>query len=76
MTNKKAFTLVELCVVIAIFGKISGYFFASGMTDYLVLLGITQTCRFQNKPLLSFLMSGEKDVDHFKGKKNIRGWQM
>lgn len=61
---------------IAVQRKISGYFFASGMTDYLVLLGITQTCRFQNKPLLSFLMSGEKDVDHFKGKKNIRGWKM
>lgn len=56
--------------------KISGSFFASGIKEYLILLGITQTCRFQNKLLLEFLMSGENDIDHFKGKKNIKGWIM
>ena len=56
--------------------KISGSFFESGIKDYLILLGVTQTCRFQNKPLLEFLMSGEKDIDQFKGKKNIKGWIM
>jgi hypothetical protein len=61
---------------LAVQRKISGSFFASSMTEYLILLGITQTCRFQNKPLLEFLMSGEKDIDQFKGKKDIRGWQM
>jgi predicted RecB family nuclease len=61
---------------LAVQRKISGSFFASSMTQYLILLGITQTCRFQNKPLLEFLMSGEKDIDQFKGKKDIRGWQM
>lgn len=61
---------------IAVQRKISGSFFASSMIDYLVLLGVAQTCRFQNKPLLSFLMSGEEYIDHFKGRKNIRGWQM
>jgi len=61
---------------IAVQRKISGSFFASSMTDYLVLLGITQTCRFQNKPLLSFLMSGEKDIDNFRGRKNLKGWLM
>ena len=49
--------------------KISGSFLTSGITDYLMLLGITQTCRFQNKPLLEFLMSGEKDIDQFKQSK-------
>ncbi len=61
---------------LAVQRKISGSFFALGMTDYLILLGITQTCRFQNKPLLEFLMSGEKDIAAFKDKKNIRGWRM
>ena len=61
---------------LAVQRKISGSFFTSGIKDYLVLLGITQTCRFQNKPLLEFLMSGEKDIDQFKGKKNIKGWKM
>jgi hypothetical protein len=61
---------------LAVQRKISGSFFASGMTDYLILLGVMQTCRFQNKPLLEFLMSVEKDIDPFKGKKNIKGWIM
>jgi predicted RecB family nuclease len=61
---------------LAVQRKISGSFFASGMTDYLILLGVMQTCRFQNKPLLEFLMSVEKDIDRFKGKKNIKGWIM
>jgi hypothetical protein len=61
---------------LAVQRKISGSFFSDSFKEYLILLGITQTCRFKNKPLLQFLMSGEKDVDHFKGKKNIRGWQM
>ncbi len=61
---------------LAVQRKISGSFLTSGIKDYLMLLGITQTCRFQNKPLLEFLMSGEKDIDQFKGKKNIKGWKM
>jgi hypothetical protein len=61
---------------IAVQRKISGSFFSSSMQDYLVLLGISQTCRFQNKQLLSFLMSGEKDIDTFKSKKDTKGWIM
>ena len=61
---------------LAVQRKISGSFFESGMTSYLVLLGIMQTCRFQNKPFLEFLMSGEKSISKFKGKKNIKGWAM
>jgi len=61
---------------LAVQRKISGSFFESGMTDYLILLGIMQTCRFQNKSFLDYLMSGSKDVDSFKGKRNIKGWTM
>ncbi|HEY4034853.1 MAG TPA: transposase [Ktedonobacteraceae bacterium] len=51
---------------LAIQRKISTFFFKSGATYYLVLLGITQTCRFQRKSLLQFLLSGEKDIDQFQ----------
>ncbi len=54
---------------IAIQEKISGAFFESGITAYLTLLGILQTCRFQEKSFLKFLVSGEKDVDAFKSPK-------
>lgn len=47
--------------------KISGCFFGqSGADNYLRLLAISQTCRFQDKPFLDFLLSGERDVDQFK----------
>lgn len=49
--------------------KISGYFFESGITSYLTLLGVMQTCRFQEKSFLKFLVSGEKNVDAFKSPK-------
>jgi len=61
---------------LAVQRKISGSFSESGMNSYLVLLGVMQTCRFQNKPFLEFLMSGEKNISKFKGKKNIKGWAM
>lgn len=47
----------------------SGSLFESSTSDYLVLLGIKQTCRFQSKPFLKFLLSGEKDVNEFKAPK-------
>ncbi len=52
--------------------KISLSFYESVTHQYLLLLGIAQTCRFQGKPLLKFLLSGEKDVDLFKRPKAIR----
>ena len=52
--------------------KISVCFMGSGADDYLRLLGICQTCRFQDKPFLQFLLSGEKDVDQFKVRKRRR----
>ena len=61
---------------LAVQRKISGSFSAFGMANYLVLLGVMQTCRFQNKSFLDFLMSGELDISKVKGRKNIRGWAM
>jgi predicted RecB family nuclease len=57
---------------IAVQEKISGAFFESGFTAYLTLLGIMQTCRFQEKSFLKFLVSGEKDVNAFKAPKARR----
>ena len=51
---------------LAVQRKISGSFFESLAPKYLMLLGIMQTCRFQGKSLLKFLLSKEKDVDRFK----------
>ena len=57
---------------LAIQRKISGAFFEDPMTDYLLLLGIAQTCRFQEKSFLKFLMSGELDVDAFRSGKRLQ----
>jgi len=46
--------------------KISGSFYESLAPAYLLLLGLAQTCRFQDKSLLNFLLSGQKDIDAFK----------
>ena len=47
--------------------EISGIFHKSVIDEYLLLLGIRQTCRFQEKSFLRFLLSGETDIDGFKG---------
>ncbi|MCP4366772.1 MAG: TM0106 family RecB-like putative nuclease [Deltaproteobacteria bacterium] len=51
---------------LAVQRKISGFFFDSLVLEYLLLLGIAQSCRFQDKPFLKFLLSQKKDVDLFK----------
>jgi hypothetical protein len=61
---------------IAVQRKISGSFGTDGILRYLLLLGVTQSCRFQNKSLLQFLLSREEDIDLFKGKGEIVGWRM
>ena len=61
---------------IAVQRKISGSFSKHGLSVFLILLGITQSCRFQNKSLLQFLLSKEKDIDEFKGRKKYSGWSM
>lgn len=53
---------------LAVQRKISGSFFESMMPHYLLLLGIMQTCRFQGKSFLKFILSKEKDIDLFKKK--------
>jgi predicted RecB family nuclease len=50
---------------LAIQRKISGSFSKTGAEHYLLLLSISQSCRFQNKSFLRFLLSGEMDVDIF-----------
>jgi predicted RecB family nuclease len=57
---------------LAVQRKISGTFFASVAPQYLLLLGLAQTCRFQGKSVLKFLLSGEKDIDSFKAAKRVR----
>jgi len=61
---------------LAVQRKISGTFGKETAPHYLRLLSVTQTCRFQNKSLLQFLLSGEKDIDNFKGSKGLIGWRM
>jgi hypothetical protein len=52
--------------------KISGFFYASLMPNYLRLLGIRQACRFQGKSFFKFLFSGETDIDQFQRSKRSR----
>ena len=52
--------------------KISGTFFKKVAPQYLLLLGIAQTCRFQNKSLLKFFLSEEIDIDKFKAAKRLK----
>ena len=51
---------------LAVQRKISGSFYKRVAPQYLDLLGIAQTCRFQDKSFLRFLLSKETDVDRFK----------
>jgi Transposase IS66 family len=45
---------------------------ASVTRDYLVLLGIRQTCRFQGKSFFQFLFSGETNLEHFDARTRTR----
>jgi predicted RecB family nuclease len=57
---------------LAVQRKISGSFSKRVAVQYLLLLGLAQTCRFQGKSFLNFLISQEKDVDQFKEKKRTK----
>ena len=57
---------------LAVQRKISGSLYRRGAVDYLVLLGIAQTCRFQEKSFLKFLLSKEIDVDRFQSGRRIK----
>jgi hypothetical protein len=52
--------------------KISGSFFKQSAGHYLLLLAISQTCRFQGKSFLRFLLSKETDVDSFRRTRPVR----
>ncbi len=45
---------------------VSNNFSKTVIESYLILLGIRQTCRFQDKSFFKFLFSGETDIDSFK----------
>jgi len=57
---------------LAVQRKISGRFFKNVAPKYLLLLGIAQTCRFQGKSFLKFLLSKQKDVDVFKAGRRLK----
>lgn len=57
---------------LAVQRKISGSFAATGADEYLRLLGISQTCRFQDKSFLKFLLSGEMTVDGYLQRRRRR----
>ena len=60
---------------LAVQRKISGSFFKRVAPHYLRLLAINQTCRFQDKSFLRFLLSGQKDVDQFRDRKRTKPCQ-
>jgi predicted RecB family nuclease len=57
---------------LAVQRKISGTLFKRSAAHYLLLLAIAQTCRFQGKSFLKFLLSKGKDVDAFHRSRPIR----
>jgi hypothetical protein len=57
---------------LAVQRKISGSFSEKGAGDYLRLLGIAQTCRFQQKSFLGFLLSKSTNVDEYKERSGRR----
>jgi predicted RecB family nuclease len=57
---------------LAVQRKISGSFFKRVAPQYLLLLAISQTCRFQEKSFLKFLLSKEIDLDSFPRTRPIR----
>jgi len=57
---------------LAVQRKISGLFFKRVAPQYLLLLAISQTCRFQEKSFLKFLLSKETDVDQFRRTRPVK----
>ena len=45
---------------------IEGTTTASGIEEYLILLSVSETCRYKNLDVLEFLLSQEKDIDTFR----------
>lgn len=57
---------------LAVQRKISTNFFEHTVPDYLLLLGIAQTCRFQDKSFLKFLISKETDIEKIRVIKHLK----
>src|SRR4029077_2409554 len=57
---------------LAVQRKISNTFSKRVAPQYLLLLAISQTCRFQKKSFLKFLLSKETDVDQSRRTRPIR----
>jgi len=56
---------------LAVQRKISGSFSEKGAGDYLRLLAIAQTCRFQRKSFLGFLLSRSTNVDEYRDRSKV-----
>ena len=65
-------TLLGAIRQLAVQRKISGSFFKRVAPQYLLLLAISQTCRFQGKSFLKFLLSKETDLDSFRRTRPIK----
>jgi hypothetical protein len=57
---------------LAVQRKISGAFSEKGAGEYLRLLAIAQTCRFQRKSFLGFLLSKCTNVDEYRDRSRVR----
>ncbi|WP_394794440.1 IS66 family transposase [Armatimonas sp.] len=57
---------------LAVQRKISGTFFKDVAPSYLLLLGISQTCKYKDKSFLRFLLSEEVDIAAFKPSKRMK----
>jgi predicted RecB family nuclease len=57
---------------LAVQRKISNSFYKRVAPQYLLLLAISQTCRFQGKSFLKFLLSKETELDSFRRTRPIR----
>jgi predicted RecB family nuclease len=57
---------------LAVQRKISSTFYKRHVGYYLLLLAIAQTCRFQDKSFLKFLLSKETDLDSFRRTRPLR----
>jgi hypothetical protein len=56
---------------LAVQRKISGAFSEKGARDYLRLLSIAQTCRFQRKSFLGFLLSKSTSVNEYRDRSRV-----
>lgn len=66
--NNAAETALRHC---AVQRKISGAFSRKGAGDYLRLLAVSETCRFQRKSFLGFLLSKSTNVDEYRYRSRV-----